>query len=322
MKTINLKLKPVLKLIILHLVLHLIVLQQASAQSFYSRRVNRNLMFSYGIGATTYHGDLNDIFFDRLGAATKTNFGIGLRKKVGSQLSLRLDFNRYTISGSDAASGTLKGKEADRRNGQRTGQNDTRFIRNLSFSANNYELSLQGIFNLIPDKRSYRSRTFLNPYIILGFGISTNNPTGEHPTEGKANLRKLNTEALAGGGYSGLLFVVPAGLGIRVKANQYIDILLEAGRRFTFSDYLDDVSTVYASRDELLAASRSGSNDQALIFFDRSAEGGFPARRPGNTRGNPDKNDAYYIFQIRLEMYLPHNFLSNALRGRRKPKFR
>lgn len=275
------------------------------------------------MGVTTYHGDLNDLFYDKLGAATSYSLGMGLSKKIGSQFSLRLDFTYYNISGSDAASGFLNGKDSDRRKGDRDGQSDTRFIRNLSFSATNLEMSVLGIFHLIPEKRYFVRRSKINPYIMLGIGFTTNNPKGRHPIEGKVNLRKLNTEALSSGGYAGILFVVPVGFGIRFKANRFIDILVEGGRRFTFSDYLDDVSTTYPGRDALLAAGRRGSSDQALVLFDRSAEAGYPVRKAGNTRGNPDNNDAYYIFQVRLEMYLPYEFFKNFLKSKNyKPKFR
>ncbi len=294
-----------------------------SAQSFYSRRIERTWMFSYGTGASTYHGDLNDLFYDRIGAALGANLGIGLRKKVGSQLSLRFDFNYYTIGGSDSASGFLRGKTPDKRKGERDGERDTRFIRNLSFSATNFEFSLLSTFTLIPEEKRFGKRPKINPYLFMGLGLSTNNPQGKHPTAGKVNLRKLNTEALPNGGYSGIILVLPVGVGIKFRANKYIDILVEGGRRFIFTDYLDDVSTVYPGSDELLAAPRAGSDELALIFFDRSVEGGYPARKPGKTRGNPDRKDAYYIFQVRLEMYLPHNFFKDLFNRRYyKPKFR
>lgn len=301
----------------------------ADAQSFYSRRRDRTWMFSFGAGVSTYHGDLHDVFYDGLGSAVGGNIGVGLRKKLGSQMSVRLDLNYYQISGSDAASGAYDGRDPSQRNGSREGQRDTRWVRNLSFEATNLEASLMFTFNLIPVNGGYNRRPVINPYIMFGIGITTNNPMGDHPTHGLVNLRHLNTEALPGQGYSGTVMVVPIGLGIRLKANQYIDILIEAGRRFLFTDYLDDVSTVYPSLDELAAADRIGDFTVAQDLFDRATEGvdleGNPLlpRPAGATRGNPEKNDAYYMFQIRLEMYLPDNFLNQLFSpSRRKPKFR
>lgn len=301
----------------------------ADAQSFYSRRRDRSWMFSFGIGVSTYHGDLHDVFYDGLGSAVGPTLGLGLRKKLGSQMSLRFDLNLYSISGDDAASGVFSERDAGQRGGSREGQQDTRYFRNLSFSARNLEASLLFTFNLIPVNGSYTRRPVINPYLMFGIGFTSNNPTGEHDTLGKVNLRHLNTEALPGQGYGGTLMAIPVGIGIRIKANQYIDVLLEAGRRFIFSDYLDDVSTVYPTLDALTAADRIGDLNNALVFFDRATEGvdltgaPLPARRPGDVRGNPEKNDAYYIFQIRLEMYLPDNFIQQLFSpSRRKPKFR
>lgn len=312
-----------LKKLAFGLMFTLSVASTAEAQSFYSRRINRTWTFSYGAGVSTYHGDLNDIFYDKVGQALGANLGFGLSKKLGSQITMRLDFNYYTITGSDAASGFLKGRGPDRRKGEREGETDTRFTRNLSFSASNFELSILNIFALIPENRNFKRRAGISPYIFLGVGFSTNNPKGKHPTAGEVNLRKLNTEALSSGPYSNMLFVLPIGFGIKFKANQFVDIIVEGGRRFTFTDHLDDVSTVYPSLSDLLAAPRTGSDNDAIIFFDRSVEGGYEERKPGWTRGNPDKNDAYYIFQVRLDMYLPHNFFKSLFRRKRyKPKFR
>lgn len=295
----------------------------ADAQSFYSRRRDRTWMVSFGMGASSYHGDLHDVFYDGLGHAVGANIGVGIRKKLGSQMSVRFDLNYYKIGGDDADSGFLAGKDPDKRNGPREGLSDTRYIRNLSFQATNIEASLLFTFNLIPVSGSYTRRPVINPYLMFGIGVTSNNPKGEHPTLGVVNLRHLNTEALPGTGYSATAMVIPIGIGIRLKANQYIDILLEAGRRFTFTDYLDDVSTEYPSIETLAGADRIGSIDDALVFFDRSQEAGYPARVEGDDRGNPERNDAYYIFQVRLEMYLPDNFIQQLFSpSRRKPKFR
>lgn len=280
-------------------------------------------MFSFGLGVSSYHGDLHDVVYDGLGSAVGSNIGIGLRKKFGSQISMRLDLNWYGIGGDDADNGFLAGKDPDQRGGPREGQNDTRFVRNLSFKARNLEASLFFTFNLIPVNGSYTRRPVLNPYLLLGIGITTNNPTAESDALGKVNLRHLNTEALPGLGYSGTAMVIPLGIGVRLKATQYVDILFEAARRFTFTDYLDDVSTEFPSLQELEDAGRIGSFDDARILFDRSAEAGYPTRAPGDDRGNPEKNDSYYIFQVRLELYLPDNFIKQLFQpSRRKPKFR
>lgn len=313
-----------MKKLVFTIILLMFVADFADAQSFYSRRRDRKWMFSFGLGVSSYHGDLHDVVYDGLGSAVGSNIGIGMRRKFGSQISLRFDLNLYGIGGDDADNGFLNGKDPDQRGGPREGQGDTRFVRNLSFQSRNIEASLFFTFNLIPVNGSYTRRPVINPYLLLGIGFTTNNPSAIHPTTGdKVNLRELNTEALAGTGYGSTALVIPLGIGIRLKATQYIDILFEAARRFTFTDYLDDVSTEFPSLDALRNADRIGSITDAELLFDRSVEGGYEARRPGDDRGNPEKNDSYYIFQIRLELYLPDNFIKQLFQpSRKKPKFR
>jgi hypothetical protein len=300
------------------------VVDSINAQSFYSRRRDRSLMFSFGLGQSTYHGDLHDVLYD--GFTSRPTFGLGLRKKLGSQISVRLDLNWYQIAGSDAENGALLGKNPDGRGGDRKGQNDTRFVRNLSFRASNIEVSGLVHFNLIPVNNSYTRRPLINPYIFAGLGFSTNTPKGFIDGEW-ISLRPLNTELLDQP-YSGMVMVIPLGLGVRLKANQYIDILIEGGRRFTRTDYLDDVSTFYQSKDairqyHLDAGSTAEYADLAVRLSDRSVEGGYSERSVGAIRGHSDKNDAYYIFQVRLEMYLPENLLQQLFSpSRKKPKFR
>jgi len=284
----------------------------ADAQSFYSRRRDRKWMFSYGIGISTYHGDL--YAFDQDGLqGINSNAGMGLRRKLGSQLSLRLDFNTYRIQAADSLE--------HRSSLFPTLDAPDRAQRNLSFRARNFEGSLIAIFNLIPVTGSYARRPILNPYIFLGFGFSTNNPQAMYQGEWY-NLRELQTE---GQEYSGMTWVIPYGIGLRVKANQFIDILFEIGRRTTGTDYLDDVSKLHVDLSifDVIHAGDPNKIALAKALSDRAQEAGFPVRNEGRTRGFPEQNDAYYIYQIRLEMYLPDGFFKNLFSPtRRKPKFR
>lgn len=277
------------------IVLLLLIAEFADAQSFYSRRRDRKLMASVGIGSSTYHGDLHTIFYD--GLQVNPNLVAGLRYKLGSQLSFRADVNWFRMSGSD-----LDEKEGD----------DDRIQRNLSFRSFNLEASGHFVFDLIPNRGSYTRRPLLNPYITIGLGLVTNNPQAFYQEEWH-DLRPLQTENVA---YKGLLLSVPVGLGIRLRANQAIDIIAEGNYRFTFTDYLDDVSTVHQEPGSL-------SSDLARALSDRASEAGWPVREPGLIRGNPEKNDGYFFLQVRLEFYLPPNvFQSLFSPTRRKPKFR
>ena len=241
-----------------------------------------------------------------------------------------------------------QGKTSEQRTGRRTGINDSRYVRNLNFRSRNWEIASMMIFNFIPVDGSYIRRPLINPYLMLGFARTLSRPKTFLPGERgnySVNLWELRTEEA--GIYPNWFTVIPVGFGIRLKANQYIDILLEGARRFTFTDYLDDVATVFPSRDQIIewnGGSDSPDATTALRIFDRSLElitelqaennlvalqriqedfpNGISARPQGAIRGR-DNNDAYYIFQIRLELYLPNNFLSELFSpSRRRPKFR
>lgn len=309
------------------LCLFLVFAEFADAQSFYSRRRDRLWMLSYGIGYSLYNGDMYDFLYDGISSAGNPTIGAGIRRKFGSQLSLRFDVNWYQLGGDDAEGGASA--IINRPAGRASGESDTRFVRNLNFRARNLEMSLLAVFNLIPVDGSYTRRPIVNPYLMFGIGRSTNRPKTYLPGERgnyTVNLWEIQTEADAPvSSYPKNVTVIPFGIGVRIKASRHIDILLEGARRFTFTDYLDDVATVYPSVDEIIEWNGGIGSPQAQIalqIFDRSVEGGFEQRSPGDVRGR-ENNDAYYIFQIRLEMYLPDNFLSELLSpSRRKPKFR
>ncbi|KYG82874.1 DUF6089 family protein [Roseivirga echinicomitans] len=289
-----------------------IIVDSVNAQGFYSSRRDRTTMLSFGLGLSNYNGDLHDVIYDGLTATP--NAGIGLRKKLGSQLSFRVDFNWYQISGTDSANQSLRTREV-------AGRTDSRKKRNLSFRSNNLELSAMFLFNLVPINNSYTTRPILNPYIFAGVGLSTNNPKTFYEGDW-VPLRPLQTELTP---YPGRVMVIPIGFGVRLKATESVDILLEAGYRRTFTDYLDDVSTDHVDKTQfdLLFGENTEKAALAKALTDRSAEGGFKASAPGDDRGNPLKNDSYYIFQVRLEMYLGNNFLKELFSpSRKQPKFR
>lgn len=294
------------------IIIILLFAEFADAQSFYSRRRDRKWMFNYGLGFTTYHGDLYAIGTDKL-KSFNSSFGLGIRRKIGSQLSLRLDFNSYRLEADDALenqSTLFPSQDAP-----------DRAQRNLSFRTRNYEFSAMAIFNLIPVKGTYASRPILNPYFFIGYGITTVNPRANYEGEWH-DLRVLQTE---GKTYGNTASIIPYGLGLKLKANQYIDILFEIGRRATSTDRLDDVSQKHvdlAIFDEI----HEGNPERialAKALSDRAEEAGYPARGEGRIRGNDGNNDAYYIYQFRLEMYLPDGFFRNIFSpSKRKPKFR
>src|SRR5690606_30739356 len=93
---------------------------------------------------------------------------------------------------------------------------------------------------------------------------------------------------------------IPFGAGIRYKFTYMIDIGFEVGLRKLFTDYLDDVSSLYPNLRSLEL-----QNPEAYIMSDRSydivsPDGGpqFPyGAGSGNVRGFSNQDD-WYVFSM------------------------
>jgi hypothetical protein len=166
----------------------------------------------------------------------------------------------------------------------RLSSDDQHEDRNLDFKSNNFEFYVGGSIDLYGYQKLHRRRKFLNPYFFAGIGIVTYNPYGSLNGEWY-RLRDYQTEQKS---YGSVGLVVPLGFGLKIKYTPKISFALQAGYRFTFIDYLDDVSqekypdAASFSDPTAAALSYKGSNE-----YSRSRH-----------RGNPDKNDGYYIFSV------------------------
>jgi len=78
-----------------------------------------------------------------------------------------------------------------------------------------------------------------------------------------------------------------------VMAADQWQVGLEISYRFSFTDYLDDVSTNY--RDPL-----SFSNPIAAALADRRPEIGLDKAPTGTPRGNSKTNDGYLLFGVKV----------------------
>jgi len=210
-----------------------------------------------------------------------------------------------------------------------------RYLRNLHFRNDIIELSGVAMFDLFEHNEPFFKRPQWSPYAFIGLGVIYSNPKARLPSaDGSGDwisLRPLRTE---GKSYSPINLVIPAGIGVRYKLSQRIDIGLEVGYRYTFSDYLDDVSGSYTDLSKLespeakLMANRvrekygadSGqSREQALRNIARSFNGrtdadspsydpfgpnGIPAPGEGVIRGAGKGNDWYFITNLHVSYIL------------------
>ena len=247
-----------------------------SSQSFYALRRDRNFLVSVGTGTANYFGEMvNPGEWGDL----KPNVAIGAEYYLTNRISARAELTWFQLSGNDA--------DAD----------DDREERNLSFRANCLELSALGAFNLTPMGLRFYQRSKLNFHAFAGVGLMYFNPKAKYQGEWHA-LHPLRTENK---NYSLFQFVIPLGIGARIKLDPFFNILIEGGYRLTFTDYLDDASSTRYVDVALL------KNDLARALSDRRVEIDTQPSSPTEVgkRGNPDENDGYFITNITLQYYIP-----------------
>jgi hypothetical protein len=266
---------------LLVLVVLLTVAEAAIAQSFYAIRKNRSLILVAGTGTSTYFGELSNPgdYFD-----AKLNISAGLQYYITPQISLRTEVNWFTLQGTDA--------KAD---------NSDRQQRNLSFRSRNVELNATGMINLFANGNRYYRRPYFNVYGYGGVGLLYFNPKAELNGTWHA-LQPLQTEGVE---YSRITPVIPFGLGVRFKFGPNMNIAIEGGYRKIFTDYLDDVSTVYPNQAGLASdLARSLS-----VRYENLAPG---YNAEGVQRGNPSSDDGYMMVNVKLEYYLPFDLHDNG----------
>jgi hypothetical protein len=209
-----------------------------------------------------YFGDLNANFSNFVLNNEQITFGgsIGVSKKLTPHFSLGINFAIAQIRGDDS------------RSDPRDELGRYRYIRNLHFRNTLKELSLIGTYEIFPSKGLYYRRKNVSPYISTGVGLLWHNPQAKTPVAfGSAwiDLKPLNTEGQGKEGYakpySLRQLVIPISLGVRIKYNARLDICIESGFRWTFTDYLDDVSGNYPNMWDL-------DSDLARTMSNRSLE--------------------------------------------------
>jgi hypothetical protein len=185
-------------------------------------------------------------------------------------------------------------------------------IRNLSFETELFDFELGAQYNFINLSR-------WTPYAFAGLGLFHFDPYTYHGKYGKLYLQPLSTEGqgvLPGTEeYKLTQISVPLGFGLDYDLSLSSKLGIELGYRKTFTDYIDDVSTNYADRMQLLEARGVEAVDVAYRADDR-ASGLYPAA--GTQRGNPKTKDGYYYFG--LTWTFSPQFISGGSRiTRRKP---
>ena len=283
----------------------------------------------FGLGTANYYGDMAS--YSRPLASTfkmmRWSIGGNYTRHFTPRLAARASFTYARIAGDDFVM-----------NDKPKYQANILFARNLHFRNDLKEFSVQGIFKLIPDNRSYDRRPQFGAYLFAGVALTAHNPKALDSLGGDwVRLQPLHTEGQGNEGYakpySLVQFAIPFGIGLRYKINSRFDISAELGFRYTFTDYLDDVAGKYA--DPALFAddptALAVSNRSADVLSTRKGKDRIPGltkfvqanynittedpvsvlsavgyASPGTDRGNsPTLKDSYMIGMIHLHYILP-----------------
>ncbi|MEO7992570.1 MAG: DUF6089 family protein [Chryseolinea sp.] len=306
--------------------------------SFTGQRTSFTKRYNFiglSVNSMNYFGDLaplskrlsTDISF------TKPAFGFSIARRFGPRYTLQAQFLYGTLSGSDTDSADPS-KSKDR----------PRYLRNLSFRNHVKEISVVAYYDLFENLFTYSKRPVWAPYAYLGVALILHNPKAQAPKTDLAgnvlpeagdwiSLRSLGTEgqyskldpADANYGikpYSLLVVAIPFGVGSRFKLTELLDLWVEIGARYTFTDYLDDVSKSYVDLGTLnspLAKAMSyrtselGPLSDPLTYQGRdelyyTVQDGYGHERQDNIRGNKSANDMYMVTSLRLTCIIPHSF--------------
>ncbi len=263
--------------------------------------------FGVNLGASNYLGEIGgqeetrrDFVFDMKLNRTQYVVGGFARYKFSPQLSVNVGLNYGQIKGNDSNS-----------------KNPARVARNLSFRNNIIELTGRMELTLFYDN-DVSGRGYYNPdfriYGFVGAGVMKHNPKVRYsgPLDqynGEViELQPLQTEGIE---YNLWQFTLPAGIGLYFTHKKVHRFGWEIGYRTTFTDYLDDVSTDYASPDEVsqdnvdLAYGLSNRTDAESLAnaaeyaaeydLDVPNAGSFA---PGEKRGDVTNNDGYLFTQF------------------------
>ena len=232
------------------------------------------------IGSAHYFGDINTRASIK---RPKPAIGLFFRKQFGNYVGLRIAGHYAQLGYSDTYS-----------------DNEFQKRRNLSFNSNIWEIAAMGDFNFFKFQPN-DSRYLFTPYITLGLGVFTYDPYA-YLNGKKEFLRPLGTEGQTIGyqnrkQYGTMAVCVPFGAGIKYNVSPNINVSFEISHRYTFTDYLDDVSTTYVGANNFPA---SGNGPTARLLQDRSYEidPNFVLGIEGRQRGNSKQKDQYAIVEL------------------------
>jgi opacity protein-like surface antigen len=251
-----------------------------------------------GLGAATYWGDLNAPSFT---SNLFNNSGLAIqlhgRYMLGKRLGARASFVYGRFRGEDRHSDL-----------------QWQLQRNLSFKSSIKELAVMGELYILSFDTEPGSR-FFAPYLTAGIAAFWFDPKTTYQGR-EVRLQPLGTEGQGLPGrpdkYKLNGFSIPFGVGSKFILTETINLGVEVVIRRSFTDYIDDLSTVYTNYDELneLSGTLTANLANRMNEYLGQEE---PIRLPtGSQRGGAKVDDYYIMTMVTL------NFMFTDGKGKRR----
>ncbi len=264
------------------------------------KKKGSSLDFGLYLGGSNYCGDL-----------TRDYQPLWSKTKLAGGLLCRYNVSPYITFKGSALYGQIQGSDKN------YSYDAYRTRRNLSFKSDIVEFSAQIEWNILGYENT-RTNFGWSPYLFGGVSVFRFNPkaqfnyiSGLHDPSLQSQsgewieLQPLGTEGQETTKfndkrrYSLTQISIPLGIGSKWQLDDHWAIGIEFGVRKTFTDYLDDVSSIYV--DDQIVGGASGP--MAVALKDRSAEvnNDLSVKFENNDpRGNPKNKDWYLISGITL----------------------
>ncbi|HEX2683939.1 MAG TPA: hypothetical protein VHL77_08395 [Ferruginibacter sp.] len=184
-----------------------------------------------------------------------------------------------------------------------------RYERNLSFRSKITDFMLGFEFHplyIFGSNKEDKDPPMFSPYLLAGVGFFSFKPQAQLGNKW-VDLQPLSTEGQGFAEYPDRKpyklnqINIPLGIGVKYDLSPTLNLRAEFVYRILNTDYLDDASTEYID-PTLYANYFTGAKlTNALLLNDRQYElDPSHVTNPGDQRGNPKNNDAFFSFNFKL----------------------
>lgn len=249
----------------------------------------QNLELSAGVGYAYYYGDLNtknleasaiNVFGEGLNLKNfKLSYSVGSRYYMPKMFSIGINFYHLYLSGYDS----------DNNISDPTNIDYGRQIRNLSFHTAVNAGFLDFQFEPLRTPKTWGSyKMIFSPYLGAGIGFFQFNPKAMYNGQEVA-LQPLGTEGQGLPGYAPKYrlvdIMIPVNAGLKVYfPSRRVSLAVDFNYNYTFTDYIDDVSTVYPNPIDIQNAYQT-TNPALYNLVTAMSDRGLNPHAPGEKRG-------------------------------------